>query len=108
MKVLLAISRILLMKKILIIRYGKQPNALDVLSFAPPIKKNNNAWARSNQEKANVHADHLEKVFQSHPRQTAEENLIARDCEDDTPITPVSLKEVWETKTPKFEKSPRL
>ncbi|KMQ87670.1 rna-directed dna polymerase from mobile element jockey-like protein [Lasius niger] len=30
---------------------------------APPIKKTNNAWARSKQEKADVHAEHLEKVF---------------------------------------------
>lgn len=44
-----------------------------------------------------MHADHLEKVFQSHPRQTAEENLTPEDCGDDIPITPASPKEVWET-----------
>lgn len=64
---------------------------------APLIKKNSNAWARSNQEKADVHADHLEKVFQSHLRQTAEEKFVIRDCDNDISITPVLPKEVWET-----------
>lgn len=64
---------------------------------ASPIKETNNAWVRSNQENADVHADHLEKVFQSYPRQTAEENLTSEDCGDDMPITSISPKEVWKT-----------
>jgi len=49
-------------------RYLKQP-----LQHNPPIRKNDGYWARSNAEKAELFAEHLEKVFQPYPSEITEQ-----------------------------------
>lgn len=38
-------------------------------SVNPPLRYSNGQWARSNEEKANLFAEHLAKVFEPHPQQ---------------------------------------
>lgn len=51
-------------------KYLKRPK-----QHIPPIKRNDGTWARSNQEKADVFANHLEETFTPLPRQCAFENI---------------------------------
>ena len=64
-----------------------------IQSASPPLRRLDNSWARSNQEKADLHADHLENVFKPHPGQDEEEELIPT-MPPNTIIPPVSPKEV--------------
>jgi len=46
---------------------GKPPRGLQ--AQFPPIKKQNERWAKSDEEKAETFASYLSKVFKSHPRE---------------------------------------
>ncbi|KMQ87932.1 reverse transcriptase [Lasius niger] len=64
---------------------------------APPIRKPDGKWARSNQEKADLHANYLEKIFQpneSQDRYTAELDAPAEVLQEYTPINHISPKEI--------------
>jgi len=43
---------------------------------APPIRKLDGTWARSNQKKADLHVDHLESVFQPHDGVSSIANMV--------------------------------
>ena len=60
----------------------------------PPIKCENNTWARSPKEKTELFANHLEKTFQPLPRQSANENVTKIQRQDELLIKPVTLKEL--------------
>lgn len=66
----------------------------------PPIKDENNKWARNDKEKANVFAQHLAKVFQPYPpSSSAEEEDDIMEFQEtpfqmDFPIKKFRLKEV--------------
>lgn len=60
----------------------------------PPIKKQDGSWARSSQEKADFHVDHLENVFQPHDFHTDVSDLVTVESREATPIKHVSLKEI--------------
>lgn len=59
-----------------------------------PIRKPDRSWARSNQEKADAHADFLEKAFLPFPASNEEELPPANSRIDHLPIKPVTPKEV--------------
>lgn len=68
--------------------------------FSPPILKINKTWARTDSEKANVFADHLENVFTPSVRTIPKEeetsmlnNSQLEDCED-YPLKAVKIKEI--------------
>jgi hypothetical protein len=75
---------------------------------APPIKKEDGTWARMNEQKAELFAEHLTDTFQPYPQQTAEENIPATNNEDETPITLVTPAEVSKeiTKNISIKKAP--
>jgi len=66
----------------------------------PPIKKEDNEWARSDAEKAQVFANHLEKVFSPFPTKSPEgkEDYIYKFLESplqmDLPIKSLTLQEI--------------
>ena len=71
----------------------------------PPIRKVDGMWARSNQEKADTHADHLENVFKPHSDEDHE--LPPVQNQDDQRIKPVTPQEVnKEIKNLNLKKSP--
>lgn len=59
-----------------------------------PIRKPDRSWARSNQEKADAHADFLEKAFQPFSDSCEEDLPPSASRKDDLPIKPVTPKEV--------------
>lgn len=62
-----------------------------------PIKKNDGCWARSCQEKADLHADHLESVFQPNAWNVNPLPTTGADEADNTPIRHVTPREVEKT-----------
>lgn len=64
------------------------------ISQIPPLRKNDNSWARSALEKVELFANHLEKTFQPIPQQTNEENTTKHHKMDIQTITPISLREL--------------
>ena len=70
-------------------RHIKRPNVQ-----VPPVKCENNTWARSPKEKTVLFANHLERIFQPLPRQSEEENATRSYREDELPIKSVTLKEL--------------
>lgn len=60
----------------------------------PPIKKQDGSWARSSQEKADLHADHLENVFQPRDFHTDVSDLGTLELREAIPLKHVSLKEI--------------
>ena len=60
----------------------------------PPLRKDNNEWARSDKEKAEVFAEHLEETFKPFPKQSADENIKHKERNDRMEIRPVTLKEL--------------
>lgn len=48
---------------------------------APPVKRVDGSRVRGNQDKANLHADHLESVYQ--PYESLEENMAELDQDVD-------------------------
>lgn len=78
-----------------------------VVVNAPPVKKEDGTWARSSQEKADTHADHLENVFKPHPNESDHVFVPADYNGEQTYIKPVSPKEVeLEIKQLNSKKSP--
>lgn len=75
---------------------------------ASPIRKEDGTWARENEQKAELFAEHLANIFQPYLRQTAEENIPVTNNEDETPITLVTPAEVSNeiTKNISSKKSP--
>lgn len=65
-----------------IIHCGKPQTKQPQLSL-PPIKQDNGNWTKSNKEKAELFADHLEKVFVESEQQipTKEEEYIHRSLD---------------------------
>lgn len=61
---------------------------------AAPIRKDNNEWARSDKEKADVFANQLERTFQPLQRQTSEENVKSHTNITSEVIKQVSLNEL--------------
>lgn len=62
-----------------------------------PIRKPGGKWARNNQEKADLHAGHLESIFQpneSHDNQMAELNCLTIVPPKDISIVHISSKEI--------------
>lgn len=78
----------------------------------PPVKQLNGNWARSNEEKANTFAEHLERVFsplQRTPTRSDDEieHFISAPCLMSLPIKSVSPSEVTtEIKSLKKHKTP--
>lgn len=70
-------------------KYLKRP-----ITQIPPIRSQNNSWARSNKEKVDVFAQHLENIFQ--PHNVDEHNIedIPRSTTADIAITPTSPEEI--------------
>lgn len=60
----------------------------------PPIRKENHKWARSNQEKAEIFAEYLEKTFKPHPGQTCDESVSVNYSSGNMIIKQVTLKEL--------------
>ena len=75
-------------------------------SYNPPIRKPDGSWARCDQDKANLHASHLENIFQPNP---TSDNLalIHSYIKDNISIRHISPKEIEnEIKLLKNKKSP--
>ena len=74
----------------------------------PPIRNPDGSWARCDQDKANLHANHLKNVFQ--PNATNENftfNFSSRPIQDNVSIKHISPKEIEnEIKHLKNKKSP--
>lgn len=64
------------------------------ITQAAPLRKSDGTWGRTNEEKGNMFADHLEKTFQPLPRQTDQENILPVDSDEDYEINYVTPKEV--------------
>ena len=62
----------------------------------PPIKNTDGTWAKSDQQKAALFANHLEETFQPLPRQTENENTTMVNKIDDLEIKYVTLQELKE------------
>lgn len=63
----------------------------------PPIRKPDRSWARSDEEKAIVFAEHLEQVFTPLPSRNSDkdiENFLEIPCQMSLPIKPFTPKEV--------------
>jgi hypothetical protein len=66
----------------------------------PPIRKQNGNWARSQEEKAEIFAMHLSKVFKPNPREITlekENTLLSDDITSiilDTTTRPFIIKEM--------------
>ena len=81
--------------------------------FAPPIKKPDGSWARTDMEKAITFAEHLESVFEPPPRQMPmeEECVLLNDTQinniETHQINSIKLKEVYKViKNLKAKKAP--
>lgn len=61
---------------------------------ATPLRKADSTWGRTNEERGNMFADHLEKTFQPLLRQTGQENTLPVDNGEDCEIRYVTPKEV--------------
>lgn len=59
-----------------------------------PLKKGNGTWVRTNEEKGNMFADHLEKTFRPPPRQTEKENTFSVASGENCEIKYVTREEV--------------
>jgi len=63
-----------------------------------PIRKQDGRWARSDEEKAEVFAEHLSKVFESHPRKITiheEKKLLTNtSAQMAVPVMPFTVNEV--------------
>jgi len=57
----------------------------------PPVRKQDGRWARSDEEKAEVFAVHLSKVFELHPHEITidEEKKLLTDTNTSTQMVPV-------------------
>jgi hypothetical protein len=63
----------------------------------PPIRKQDSSWARSDSEKAEVFAKHLEEVFTPLPPRNSDKDielLLETPCQMSLPIKPFCLKQV--------------
>ena len=60
----------------------------------PPLRKDDGTWARSNREKADLFAKHLEETFQPFFRQTEDEDVVEITKSDEMEIKSVSLNEL--------------
>lgn len=60
----------------------------------PPIRRADNTWARSAQEKADIFAHHLKNTFMPLPRQTSQENTAQINKIDEQHITPITYNEL--------------
>ncbi len=60
--------------------------------MCPPIRNKAGTWARSDQEKCDVFADHLEKVFQPHENTTSDHTLDDIDLTGKTNYEPIKFK----------------
>jgi hypothetical protein len=70
-------------------KYLKRP-----IAKVPPIKKTDGRWARNNLEKANIFAQHLEKIFHPYPRLDTLPVLNSNDYLDKIPLaTPTEVAE---------------
>ena len=73
----------------------------------PPIRKDNDKWATSPKDKADLFAEHLEQTFQPLTRQSTTENVTQRYKHDELKIKPIKLKELkYEVKHLLAKKSP--
>lgn len=61
---------------------------------ATPIKKVDTGWARSDQEKAEIFAEHLQETFKPFSRQSADENIELPPRVDNMEIKQVTAKEL--------------
>lgn len=61
-----------------------------------PIRNDDGTWARSDKQKADLFAKHLEETFQPLPRQTADENITPVARVDNIAIQTITLHELKE------------
>lgn len=66
----------------------------------PPIRSSLNAWARTQQQKANAFADHLAKVFTPNESSDVDfersvEDALCQPLQLDLPPKPTTTREVW-------------
>lgn len=59
---------------------------------APPVRRVDGSWVRGNQDRANLHADHLESVFQ--PHESLKENMAELDQDVDDSKEDINISHI--------------